>query len=380
MMQVIIDADLLIDHYLLKLEEIEYLEDIIENQKCEFFITQYGLEKFILLAGIIYSPEVANKYLSAIHNKITVCPVNYEISEQAKSLFLKNFESALEVACAVSMGVSAILTHNPQDFDGVNFPIWLVEDFLTPLHLEESLHLALGVAWIENICLSNLDTPSFYPLEVVDVMNYRIRNSITTVMEFFVILKQEGCQYIFCGELAKKYKYSESKINNILLDLQTFEMVKLQSGKISIQKELINADNIFIANYLAKFLNQHIVVQKLYKQLKPNENFGREYLKNLIREVYPENKYKKSKPLKNTLPLLFDIYPDSIATKSASDYVSRMLGWLLFTGILEKRSKEIIARPAKVSGGKQKGKLLEENANQLIDVDKSIKQLDLFQS
>ncbi|MDZ8033461.1 PIN domain-containing protein [Nostoc sp. DedSLP04] len=377
MMKVILDADLLIDYLLLQREEAEELGNIIENQQCQFFITLSGLDKIISLAENIYSPEIAKKLISAIYKKITICPINYELSEQANSFNLIDFESALEIACATSIRASAVLTRNPQNFDGIDFPIWLLENFPTRLQLDKCLHLSLRVNYLESQYLSNLDTPSFHPLEVVGIMEYRIRNSITTVMDFFELLKKEGYQDIMYKNFEKKYKYSESKIINILSDLQFFKMVVVKDGKASILQNLANSDNMIIANYLAKSLTQHIVVQKLYKQLKPNEAFSREYLKTLIKEVYPEDKYK-SKPIKNSFPLLFEIYPDSIATKSAGDYVSRMLGWLLFTGILEKNNKETVTIPIKVNEGNQKGKLLEENAIQQLELDMSIQQLNLF--
>ncbi len=75
---------------------------------------------------------------------------------------------------------------------------------------------------------------------------------------------------------------------------------------------------------------------------------------------------------------MFDEYSEkkSIATKSAGDYISRMLGWLLFTGLLENKNKEVILIP--ITEGKQKGKFLGENAIQQINT--SLKQLELFQN
>ncbi|MDZ8242081.1 MAG: hypothetical protein RMZ69_33925 [Nostoc sp. ChiQUE01a] len=378
MIKVILDADLLIDYLLLQREEVEKLGNIIENKQCQFFITQSGFDKIISLTENIYSPETARKYISAIRKNITVCPISYELSQQANSLNLIDFESALEIACATSMSVSAVLTRNPQNFDGTNFPIWLLDNLPTRLQLDRCLHLPLQVNFLESQHLPNLDTPSFHPLETVGIMEYRIRNSITTVMDFFEIFKKEGHQDIIYKELVEKYKYSESKIINILSDLQVFKMVTVENGKVSILENLKNSDNMVIANYLAKFLNQHIVVQKIYKQLKPNEVFSRQYLKSLIKQVYPEDKYK-SKPFKKYLPLLFEIYPDSIGTKSAGDYVSRMLGWLLFTGILEKNNKETFTIPIKANEGKQKGKLLEENTIPKMELNMYIVQLNLFQ-
>ncbi len=206
MMKVILDADLVIDYLLLQREEVEELGNIIENQQCQFFITQSGLDKIISLAENIYSPEIAKKLISAIYKKITVCAINYELSEQANSFNLIDFESALEIACATSMRCSAVLTRNHQNFHGIDFPIWLLENLPTRLQLDKCLHFPLRVNYLESQYLSNLDTPSFHPLEIVGIMEYRIRNSITVVIEFFELIKKEGCKDIIYRNFEKKYK------------------------------------------------------------------------------------------------------------------------------------------------------------------------------
>ncbi|MBD2254688.1 PIN domain-containing protein [Nostoc parmelioides] len=376
MMQVIIDADLVIDYLLLQREEVENLSDIIKNQQCKLFITQLGFDKFISLIENIYSPEQAKRFSNEIQKEITVCSINYELHEQANSLNFQDFESALEVACATSMGISAILTHNSQNFGEAKITIFSVENLLQRLKLEECLDFSTVFDWRESLYLPALDTPSFPTLEVVDIMKYRIRNSINTVMEVFRLLEKEGFQGITCQELQKKYNYSKSKITNIIFDLQNFHMAKNQAGRIIIEQSLIDSEDIAIASYLAKFLSQHTLVQKIYKELKPNQYLSRAYLKKIISEIYPDDKYKNmsdktSNEQVYSLPLQFDEYPEknSLATKSAGDYISRMLGWLLFTGLLEKKNKEVILIP--INEGKQKGKLLEENA---------IQQLELFQN
>ncbi|MBD2523854.1 pentapeptide repeat-containing protein [Nostoc sp. FACHB-133] len=59
--------------------------------------------------------------------------------EQANSLNLKDPESAFEVACAIFMGVGAIITRNPQNFDGADLLIRPVEDLEKLLELEKKL-------------------------------------------------------------------------------------------------------------------------------------------------------------------------------------------------------------------------------------------------
>ncbi|MBE9001325.1 pentapeptide repeat-containing protein [Nostoc sp. LEGE 12447] len=83
-------------------------------------------------------PDVAEEFVSAIQAKISVCPIS-DLMEQANSLNLKDPESAFEVACAIFMGVSAIITRNPQNFDGADLLIRPVEDLEKLLELEKKL-------------------------------------------------------------------------------------------------------------------------------------------------------------------------------------------------------------------------------------------------
>jgi len=53
-------------------------------------------------------------------------------------------------------------------------------------------------------------------------------------MKVFNIIKQEGAKGILRRELEKSTNFSESKIDNIILDLQNFQMVFCQGYKVVI--------------------------------------------------------------------------------------------------------------------------------------------------
>lgn len=433
-MRVLVDSDVVMELFINRSSFVEDAQDLLlslaDPEPVEVYVTDKCLRKIRLELGI-KNKELGEQAASGVETMFNgrIINIDSDLKEQARKSPLRDFESAEEVACAIAMDFDAIITQNPSNFDGVNFPFWSIAEFLERiqlekslekqyqhgkpffqgsfarytqlfmydlfdeidllehfkiyLHLDKCLHYPLVVDWVESQSLPSLDTPSLHTLEVVGIMKYNVRNSINTVMEFFQILQKEGYQGISYQKLQKKYNYSESKITNIIWDLQKFRMATTKSGRVNIEQSLIDSDNITIANYLAKFIRQHIVVKKIYNRVKPNEYLNRAYLKRLVREIDPNNQYKtknifckQNKSTVYSLPLLFGEYAEenSIATKSAGNYISRMLGWLLFTGLLEQKNEEVFLIPIKE--GKQKGKLLEENV--IPQLDTSLKQLELF--
>jgi hypothetical protein len=112
-----------------------------------------------------------------------------------------------------------------------------------------------------------------------------------------------------------------------------------QEGKIVVPQYLLDAGESEIVEYLAGILRNHIVTKKVYEYFSSKtKSIYRRGLQELIADLFSNEK--------------------SVSDKSLSDYTSRILGWLLYTGLLEIRGDETIVRPSGV--GKQKGKLREE--------------------
>lgn len=383
MKRVLVDGDLLLESCLVPSRDTDQLMKMAASKQIEMYLTDQCLEK-IRFYAVKDNCEYAEELILILENELEILTISNEIINKAKKLTLPDLESAIEIICAIDNQLDAIVTRNPRNFHGTDFPIWSAKNLLSRLHLSKCLSLESD--FLQSYYQMDIGIPSFHSMEAVDIMKYNIRHSIATVMEVFRLLEEEGNQGISRQELQKKYnsrkryEYTTKTINSIILDLQNFHMVTAQNGKFIIEPHLANLDNIAIANYIAQFLSQHIVVQKNYKQTKHSKCFTRAYLQKLIMQLDQPDK-ESNKPLNEynseflCLPLGFNVYIDNnlIANKSASDYISRILGWLLFAGLLEK-NKEAILIPIKE--GKQKGQLIEDN---LIEQINSIhKQLDLF--
>jgi hypothetical protein len=378
MMKILVDADMVLEALLNRSRFPAYFEDLwdLVPEQIQGYISEPGLEKIRIFANLN-----ADEVISDIEADLSICSIDSHLLQQARLLDIRDFESAVEVACAITRNIGAIVTQEPQNFVGSDLPVLSVGDLLKRQSLETSLKKNTSPVLLVNDCLESqhlldIETPLCNSLEVEHTLKYRIRNSIATVLEVFEILQKAGFQGMSRQELGRRANRSNSKINNILWDLQSFNLVVCQGNRISVKRNLLYSEALEIANYLAEFLKQHIVIKEIYEKSKPNQTINRGYLQTLIKEVYPNEKYANPKSGKNHTeegyyqPLLFEIFPSNkpIATKSVGDYTSRMLGWFFFTGLLEYRGKEVIVIP--IGEGKQKGKLMEETEPQ---------QLKLFQ-
>jgi len=61
---------------------------------------------------------------------MAVCPVNRAILESAFASGLADFEDAIQIACAVSQGVEAILTRDKQGFVSSSVPVLSIRECL----------------------------------------------------------------------------------------------------------------------------------------------------------------------------------------------------------------------------------------------------------
>ncbi|MBD2126068.1 restriction endonuclease [Microcoleus sp. ZQ-A2] len=171
-------------------------------------------------------------------------------------------------------------------------------------------------------------------------ISYRPRYPVDKVLEILKKIIQEKQKGISISELVDIFDFNPSKVKNVVWDLQKFQLVYADGdGKIIAQKNLWKSGEYELANYLAKKLENHIVVRQIYAQLKPNGKMTRWAFEELLEEVYPG---------KEGVKLKRDTY---------EDYASRMLPWLYFAGLIEKQQKYLIVRPT--GEGKHKGKLLE---------------------
>ena len=168
-------------------------------------------------------------------------------------------------------------------------------------------------------------------------LSYRPRNRIHTVLEIFKLVAKEKSQKISLPKLLNRAKPKKQTVQSVLWDLQHFCLVTWQSDLIEVNPVLENAGDKEIAEYLAKQLEEHIVIREIYDQIKHGKPMTSLGFQNFLAEAYSF----ESRASKTTI----------------RDYASRMLSWFLFAGLLEKQGNQQIIIP--VGEGKQKGKALD---------------------
>lgn len=165
-------------------------------------------------------------------------------------------------------------------------------------------------------------------------LGYRPRNRLSTVLDSFKLIIEEEQKEITFQDFLIRLGKSKENVRSLLLDMQNFCLVTYQQEIIKAEPNLVNAGDDEIADYLARQLEDHILLQKLYDQLKPGKMMTLWGFQDVVKQTFS---------LKTT------------RRNTTKDYASRMLSWLLFTGLLEKQQKELFVRP--IGDGKQKGKL-----------------------
>lgn len=142
--RVLIDADLLLERLLNRsrfIEESKVLWKLVSHRQVHGYITEIGLEKICLVSSQLKNKENAEKVISKIRKKFHVCSVDRDLLEKARSFNLIDFESAVEVACAIDMNICEVVTQNHQNFPEVPLSVLSV-DKLVKTYLKKCLDSA----------------------------------------------------------------------------------------------------------------------------------------------------------------------------------------------------------------------------------------------
>ena len=366
-MQIQVDSDLILEALLNRsqfVEDAKICWQLLQLPHVQGYITESGLNQIRSHLIKLHDEQTADKVVSEIEKFIIVCLVNRCIEEKARSSPIQDFESAIEVACAIESNLSAIVTQTPQNFKGSGLAILSVSDLSERNQLEERLKkpilpslpiLQVGslpeFRYQLNRSFYQQENPVqlclFQTLEVESTLSYRIRNPIGTVLKVFNLLRKEYLQGITLEELSIQTKHSQKTTQSIIWDFENFNMVFFEGDRVVVEPYLLNLSEKEFTEYVADRLKNHVVTKEIYAKLENHKIMTRWGLQKLIADILPSKK--------------------CVSTKTSQDYTSRMLTWFLYTGLLEERPKNRFLKP--LGEGKQKGKLIEEA---------EAKQLELF--
>ncbi len=141
-MRVLIDTNILLD-FLLQREpfrqDAEELFQAIDSGQIIGYVTATTLtDIFYIARRHTRSIEQARQAVLETLIVMVVCPVNRAILESALASSIADFEDAVQIACAVSQGLEAILTRDTQDFANSTIPVLSVRQLLEQLEQTES--------------------------------------------------------------------------------------------------------------------------------------------------------------------------------------------------------------------------------------------------
>ena len=136
-MRVLVDTNILLDDFLERetfLEDAAALMEAIESERIVGYVTATTLTNIFYIARRqTRSIELARQAVSETLTLMEVCLVDRAILEAAFASNLRDFEDAVQLACAIASRLDAIITRKAQDFAGATLPILSTSELLESL-------------------------------------------------------------------------------------------------------------------------------------------------------------------------------------------------------------------------------------------------------
>jgi len=126
-MRVLLDTNIILDFFLERepfFQSASKLFDEIADTKVEGFVTASSVtDIFYICRRQTQSLEEVRQILITTLALLSICPVNAFVLETALKSGLADFEDAVQIACAETQNLEAIITRNPQDFETAHIPV-----------------------------------------------------------------------------------------------------------------------------------------------------------------------------------------------------------------------------------------------------------------
>ncbi|KKD36706.1 type II toxin-antitoxin system VapC family toxin [Limnoraphis robusta] len=138
-MRVLLDTNIILDHFLERepfVHEAKALLEKIESKEIEGFVTATTVTDIFYISKKSKGAALSKQYIRELLTLLEVCAVNRTILEAAIASNSDDFEDAVQLACAVSEGLDAIVTRNMQGFSDASIDILTAGELLTRLSSE----------------------------------------------------------------------------------------------------------------------------------------------------------------------------------------------------------------------------------------------------
>jgi predicted nucleic acid-binding protein len=135
--RVLIDTNILLDFLLQRepfFQDAELLFDAIDSGLVIGCVTATTLtDIFYIAQKHTRSIEQARQAVAEILTVMTICPVDRAVLESAFNSGLTDFEDAVQIFCAVTQGLEAILTRDKRGFLSSPIPVLSISELLQQL-------------------------------------------------------------------------------------------------------------------------------------------------------------------------------------------------------------------------------------------------------
>ncbi|MBE9128365.1 MULTISPECIES: putative toxin-antitoxin system toxin component, PIN family [unclassified Coleofasciculus] len=136
-MRVLIDTNVILDYLLERepfLQDAELLFQAIGSEQVIGYVTATTLtDIFYIARKQTQSIEQARQVISITLAVMEICPVNRAVLEVALTSGIRDFEDAVQVACAMAQNLDAIITRDTEDFSNATVPVLSVSQLLEQL-------------------------------------------------------------------------------------------------------------------------------------------------------------------------------------------------------------------------------------------------------
>jgi len=313
-MKVLVDSDVVEEHFLNRENDMSrfvkaFCRIITQNPELEVCITRRCLNK--ICDSEHMELEEAEGLASKIVNRFTICSGSPQILHDARQHDSK-IEPALELECGLKWKVDAIITQEPKKYGENTLPLWSVDELSIRLSLD-SIISRRSYEPQEQLSL---------PWSEPDTSKYMVRNTISIILKALNILKTVGFQGLTKNDLSSNLQLSGETIQSIIWDLYNFGMAYCSGSRVIISQHLLDTGSEDISKYLSIALKENLIVQQIYAEIESRQCINRWGLDKIIKAHAHEN----------------GMHNKILKDKTLGDYRCRIISWLLFAKLLEKRS------------------------------------------
>ena len=133
-MRILIDTNIILDFLLQRepfFQDAELLFQAIDAGKITGYATATTItDIFYIARRHTQSVAQARQAVSEILTAMEICSVNRAVLESAFGSGLVDFEDAIQIACAVSQEVDAIVTRDMQGFSSSSIPVLSIQEII----------------------------------------------------------------------------------------------------------------------------------------------------------------------------------------------------------------------------------------------------------